>query len=133
MALDRILSMVLRAAELAFAAIVTGLVGHYLDHSQASSWTNARHIYTIVVSAISILLALLWILPFSSAFVPRPVDLFMYILWFVAFAAREQGNFSPFASLRREMGDGTKRDEARHALDQRARPAAIGILYRDMV
>ncbi|KAG7104507.1 Periplasmic beta-glucosidase like protein [Verticillium longisporum] len=68
MALDRILSMVLRAAELAFAAIVTGLVGHYLDHSQASSWTNARHIYTIVVSAISILLALLWILPFSSAF-----------------------------------------------------------------
>ncbi|KAM0333293.1 hypothetical protein ACHAQA_001954 [Verticillium albo-atrum] len=85
MALDRILSMVLRTAELAFAAIVTGLVGHYLDVSTASAWTNARHIYTIVVSAISILLALLWILPFSSTFVHWPVDLFISILWFVAF------------------------------------------------
>lgn len=85
MALDRILSFVLRAAELAFAAIVAGILGHYLDNSEASSWDNGRHIYTIVVAALAMLLSLLWLLPFSSAFVHWPVDLFISILWFVAF------------------------------------------------
>ncbi|KAH6697188.1 membrane-associating domain-containing protein [Plectosphaerella plurivora] len=85
MAFDRILSFVLRAAELAFAAIVAGILGHFLDHSAASAWDNGRHIYTITVSALAMLLALLWLLPFSSAFVHWPVDLFISILWFVAF------------------------------------------------
>ncbi|ROT41351.1 hypothetical protein SODALDRAFT_322503 [Sodiomyces alkalinus F11] len=85
MALDRILSFILRAAELAFAAIVAGIVGHYLDNSEASAWDNGRHIYTIVVAALAMLLSLLWLLPFSSAFIHWPVDLFISILWFVAF------------------------------------------------
>jgi hypothetical protein len=85
MAFDRILSFVLRAAELAFGAIVAGLLGHFLDNSNASAWANGRHIYTITVSALSMLLALLWLLPFSSAFVHWPVDLFISILWWVAF------------------------------------------------
>lgn len=85
MALDRILGFILRAAELAFAAIVAGIVGHYLDNSNASAWDDARQIYTIVVAALAMLLSLLWLLPFSSAFIHWPVDLLISILWFVAF------------------------------------------------
>ncbi|KAL2758057.1 hypothetical protein ACRALDRAFT_1061305 [Sodiomyces alcalophilus JCM 7366] len=85
MALDRILGFILRAAELAFAAIVTGIIGHYLHRSDASDWDNGRHIYTIVVAALAMLLSLLWLIPFSSAFVHWPVDLFISILWFVSF------------------------------------------------
>lgn len=85
MALDRILSFVLRAAELVFAAIVAGIVGHYLDNSVASADQDARQIYTIVVAALAMLLSLLWLLPFSSAFVHWPVDILISILWFVSF------------------------------------------------
>ncbi|KAF9880733.1 hypothetical protein CkaCkLH20_01775 [Colletotrichum karsti] len=86
MAIDRIVQMVFRAAELAFAAIVTGITGAYLHaHDNASSWDNGRFIYTIVVSSISMVFALVWLLPFSGSFVHWPMDVFLSILWFVAF------------------------------------------------
>ncbi|KAF4844113.1 hypothetical protein CGCSCA4_v007623 [Colletotrichum siamense] len=86
MAIDRIVQMIFRAAELAFAAIVTGITGAYLHaHDNASSWDNGRFIYTIVVSSISMVLALVWLLPFSGSFVHWPMDVFISILWFVSF------------------------------------------------
>lgn len=85
MAIDRIVSMVLRAAELAFAAIVAGINGEFLHKSNADSWALGRNIYTEVVAAISILLALLWLIPFSATFTHWPVDIFISILWWVAF------------------------------------------------
>ncbi|KAI8207796.1 hypothetical protein K4K61_006038 [Colletotrichum sp. SAR11_59] len=78
--------MIFRAAELAFAAIVTGITGAYLHaHDNASSWDNGRFIYTIVVSSISMVFALVWLLPFSGSFVHWPMDIFISILWFVSF------------------------------------------------
>uniref|UniRef100_L2FQI8 Integral membrane protein n=1 Tax=Colletotrichum fructicola (strain Nara gc5) TaxID=1213859 RepID=L2FQI8_COLFN len=62
MAIDRIVQMIFRAAELAFAAIVTGITG-----------------------AISMVFALVWLLPFSGSFVHWPMDIFISILWFVSF------------------------------------------------
>ncbi|KAJ0318482.1 hypothetical protein Brms1b_004256 [Colletotrichum noveboracense] len=86
MAIDHIVQMIFRAAELAFAAIVTGITGAYLHaHDNASSWDNGRFIYTIVVSSISMVLALVWLLPFSGSFVHWPMDIFISILWFVSF------------------------------------------------
>ncbi|KAF3808767.1 hypothetical protein GCG54_00010958 [Colletotrichum gloeosporioides] len=86
MAIDRIVQMIFRAAELAFAAIVTGITGAYLHaHDNASSWDNGRFIYTIVVSSIAMVLALVWLLPFSGSFVHWPMDIFISILWFVSF------------------------------------------------
>lgn len=85
MAIDRIVAMILRAAELAFASIVAGVTGQYLHRSNASSWTNGRFIYTEVVAALSIVLSLLFLLPFSSTFVHWPVDIFFSILWWVVF------------------------------------------------
>ncbi|GJN70818.1 hypothetical protein PLICBS_004878 [Purpureocillium lilacinum] len=85
MALDRIVSMVLRAVELAFAAIVAGVTGEYLHKSNASSWDLGRFIYTEVVAALSIFFALIWLVPFSSTFIHWPVDLFMSVLWWASF------------------------------------------------
>ncbi|KAJ1326546.1 hypothetical protein MN608_07993 [Microdochium nivale] len=88
MAIMQIASMVLRAAELAFAAIVAGLNGSYLHDMmqlRVDSWPLARFIYTEVVAAIAIFFALIWLLPFSGSFVHYPFDMFMSILWFIAF------------------------------------------------
>jgi hypothetical protein len=86
MALDRILSFILRLAELAFAAVVAGINGQYLHDTQgADSWSQARFIYTEVVAGISIFLALVWLLPFSGSFIHWPVDLLISVCWFVAF------------------------------------------------
>jgi len=85
MALDRIVSMGLRAAELVFAAIVAGVTGDYLHHAHGSSWNLGRFIYTEVVAGLSIFLALIWLIPFSSTFIHWPMDIFISILWWVVF------------------------------------------------
>jgi hypothetical protein len=85
MALDRIVSFILRLAELVFAAIVAGLNGEYLHHTQGSSWAQSRFIYAEVVAGLSIFLAIVWLFPFSGSFIHWPVDLIISIAWFVAF------------------------------------------------
>jgi len=86
MILTDLFSIILRVAELIFAAIVAGVNGAYLHSVQnADSWSQARFIYTEVVAAISIFLALIWLFPFSGNFVHWPVDIFISICWFVAF------------------------------------------------
>lgn len=86
MALDRLVSMVLRGAELVFACIVAGVTGWYLHHySSASSWDLGRFIYTEVVAGLSILFSLLWLIPFSSTFIHWPADLIFSILWWAVF------------------------------------------------
>ncbi|TQS32806.1 hypothetical protein Golomagni_06868 [Golovinomyces magnicellulatus] len=85
MALARFVSIGLRTAELVFACIVAGVTGDYLHKSNASSMSLWRFIYTVTVAALSILLALLWLIPFSSTFVHWPVDIFISILWWISF------------------------------------------------
>jgi len=74
------------ALQLAFAAIVAGLTGAYLHSLQGvDSWEQGRFIYTEVVAGLSIVLALVWLFPFSGSFIHYPADFFVSILWFVAF------------------------------------------------
>ncbi|KAK0728717.1 membrane-associating domain-containing protein [Lasiosphaeria miniovina] len=81
-----IFSIILRLAELAFAAIVAGVDGSYLHaHEHESSWGLGRFIYTEVVAGLSILLAIIWLFPFSGSFIHWPTDLVISIAWFVAF------------------------------------------------
>ncbi|PHH80472.1 hypothetical protein CDD80_1482 [Ophiocordyceps camponoti-rufipedis] len=85
-ALDRIISLLLRAAQVAFAIIVAAVTGYYLHHNEgAGSWSLARFIYTEVVAGLSILLGLLWLLPFASTFTHWPMDIVMSLLWWAAF------------------------------------------------
>lgn len=86
MILTDLVGMILRLAELAFAAIVAGINGHYLHRVQGvDSWSLGRFIYAEVVAGISIFLALIWLFPFSGSFVHWPVDIVISICWFVAF------------------------------------------------
>ncbi|KAK4214749.1 CASP-like protein UU5 [Rhypophila decipiens] len=86
MVLASVVSMIFRVAEIAFAAIVAGLTGKYLHATEGTSaWDNGRFIYTEVVAGLSILLALIWLFPFSSSFIHWPADFLMSIMWFVSF------------------------------------------------
>jgi hypothetical protein len=86
MILTDLFAMILRLAELAFAAIVAGVNGAYLHAVQDSdSWNQARFIYTEVVAGLALFLALIWLFPFSGSFVHWPVDVLISICWFVAF------------------------------------------------
>jgi len=86
--IDDLLSIALRLGELAFAAVVAGITGAYLNSVSGesdSTYPIPRFIYTEVVAAISILLALLWLLPFSGGFIHWPVDFLVSACWFVSF------------------------------------------------
>ncbi|KAI0179340.1 marvel domain-containing protein [Hypoxylon sp. FL1284] len=86
MILTDIFSMILRLAELAFAAIVAGINGEYLHAVRhADSWAQGRFIYTEVVAGIAIFLSIIWLIPFAGSFVHWPVDIIISICWFVAF------------------------------------------------
>ncbi|KAI1439305.1 membrane-associating domain-containing protein [Xylaria sp. CBS 124048] len=86
MALTRLLSPILRVAELVFAIIVAGLNGQYLHATRhTSSWHNGRFIYTEVLAGISILFSLLWLFPFASSFTHWLFEFIVAIAWFIAF------------------------------------------------
>ncbi|KEF52927.1 uncharacterized protein A1O9_10833 [Exophiala aquamarina CBS 119918] len=89
--ISRVVSMILRAGELAFAGIVAGIVGKYLhDYRSGSDQPLARFIYIEIVAGISLLLGLLWLLPFASGFVHWPVDVFVSAAWFAGFGVLVQ-------------------------------------------
>ncbi|KAL9618547.1 MAG: hypothetical protein Q9160_006731 [Pyrenula sp. 1 TL-2023] len=85
--ISRLVSIALRIGELAFACVVAGIIGSYLHRwdSTNSAWPKARFIYTEVIGGLSILLSLLWLLPFAGGFVHWPVDLVLSAAWFAVF------------------------------------------------
>jgi len=81
-----LVSMLLRLAELAFAAVVAGLTGRYLHALEGvSSWHLGRFIYTEVVAGLSILFAIIWLFPFSGSFIHWPADFIFSVMWFAVF------------------------------------------------
>ncbi|KAK2754409.1 hypothetical protein FQN54_007053 [Arachnomyces sp. PD_36] len=83
---SRQVSIILRTAEVAFGAIVAGVIGSYLhDFDKANAWPQGRWIYTEVVAGLSILLGLLWLIPFSGGFISWPLDIIISLAWFASF------------------------------------------------
>jgi len=67
---------------------VAGITGAYLNsisYVSNSDATKARFIYTEVVAGLAILLALLWLVPFSGTFIHWPIDFLLFVCWIVAF------------------------------------------------
>ncbi|OGE57087.1 hypothetical protein PENARI_c002G01391 [Penicillium arizonense] len=88
--ISRLVSIVLRVAEIAFAAVVAGIIGHYLadlnnSNADVDWWPQSRWIYTEVIAGLSILLGLIWLIPFSSGFFSWPLDILISFAWFAAF------------------------------------------------
>ena len=46
---------------------------------------HARFIYTLVISSLSLLLGIIWLIPFSGGFTTFAIDLFMSLAWFASF------------------------------------------------
>ncbi|KAK3301444.1 membrane-associating domain-containing protein [Chaetomium fimeti] len=81
-----LIAVILRLAELVFAAIIAGLNGEYLRAVRnADSLQLARQIYAEIVACFSILFAIIWLVPSTSIFVQWPADLFFSLIWFIAF------------------------------------------------
>jgi len=86
MILSRLLSLILRFAEFVCAAVVLGLDAHFLDvHHHTSYGPFGREIYIIVLSALALLLSLVWMLPTRSAMLHVPADIIISLGWFAAF------------------------------------------------
>ncbi|KAI9929969.1 hypothetical protein AWENTII_003579 [Aspergillus wentii] len=84
--ISRLVSIVFRVAQIVFGAVVAGIIGHYLaQFHHLEAWPQARWIYTEAVAGVSILLGLIWLIPFSSSFFSWPFDVIISLAWFAAF------------------------------------------------
>ncbi|BCS29437.1 MARVEL domain-containing protein [Aspergillus puulaauensis] len=91
--LSRLVSIVLRIAQVVFGAVVAGIVGWFLHtFDNTDVWPKPRWIYTEVIAAISILFGLVWLIPFSSGFFTWPLDLLISFAWFAAFGIQVDAN-----------------------------------------
>ncbi|OBT87385.1 hypothetical protein VE02_04152 [Pseudogymnoascus sp. 03VT05] len=83
---SRFASVFFRLMQLISAAIVAGLLGHYLHNlHEGGGFNNRRVIYAITIAGIAIFLSLLFMLPLKYQFYAFPLDLIMFILWMIAF------------------------------------------------
>ncbi|KAL4904539.1 hypothetical protein BDW74DRAFT_154088 [Aspergillus multicolor] len=90
---SRVVSIVLRIAEIAFAAVVAGIIGWFLNRfGDLEVWPKARWIYTEVIAGISILFGLIWLIPFSAGLLLWPLDLLISFAWFAAFGVLVDAN-----------------------------------------
>lgn len=91
--LAHLLSTFLRIAEISFAAIVAGIIGHFLYEFELFSgdWIDARWIYTEVIAGISIVLGLILVIPFATSFFAWPLDILIALAWFAAFGILVDG------------------------------------------
>jgi hypothetical protein len=72
--------------------------GSYLHNLPPTPiWARNRFIYTEVVSGISILLSLIFVIPWSGSFLIWPADIVISIMWFVAFGLL--ANVSPMDGI----------------------------------
>jgi hypothetical protein len=100
-ALSRLASIPLRVGEIGFAAVcgvpyddisieltyqvVAGVIGHYLQTLPNNKSPEPRFIYIEVITGISLLLGLMWLLPFSGSFFHWPMDILLAFAWFTTF------------------------------------------------
>jgi len=88
MILPRLFSLIMRFAEFVCGTVVLGLVGHFLRiHHKTGQGPHGREIYTEVIAAISVVVSLLFLLPFTSSFMHYPLDLILSLAYFAAFGA----------------------------------------------
>ena len=66
--------------------MVAGIIGSYLHgYSHTHSWPGGRFIYSEVIAGLSILLALVWLLPLTNNFHHWPTDIILSLAWFAVF------------------------------------------------
>ncbi|KHN95596.1 uncharacterized protein MAM_06437 [Metarhizium album ARSEF 1941] len=85
MELPRIVASTLRVLQVAAAAIVAGITGYFLNQSNASTWDLGRFIYVEVAACLSLLVAIVFLLPYLDAFIQLPLDIILSLVWWATF------------------------------------------------
>lgn len=86
MILSRLLSLIFRFAEFVCAAVVLGVDGFLLhQYRHTHQGPLGREIYVEVIAGISLVAALIWMIPTTSAILHYPFDFLMVGAWFAAF------------------------------------------------
>ncbi|KAE9961051.1 hypothetical protein BLS_005704 [Venturia inaequalis] len=91
MIVTRVVSFALRFFEFIFALIVTGTSGWFIHvrHVHAVG-AKGRLIFTICIALYSLILSMIWLIPFTATFLHYPLDLSASLLYFVAFAILQE-------------------------------------------
>ena len=67
-------------------ATIAGLIGTYISNNKNDTTTpQTQFYYTVAVAAISMFLALLWLIPFAWSLVHYPTDTLILILWVIVY------------------------------------------------
>jgi hypothetical protein len=91
MIIARTLSLALRFAQFVCAAIVLGITAHFLHIYNGDATINKydipfdRLIYSIIISSVSLVLALIWMVPTTASIIHWVVDLLFAAAWFAIF------------------------------------------------
>jgi hypothetical protein len=91
MIVTRTLSLALRAAQVICATIVLALTAHFLHLYNATSSSSSpssptdRLIFSVVIAAMSVVLALIWMVPTTSSIIHWAVELLLAAAWFAVF------------------------------------------------
>ncbi|CAG9943468.1 unnamed protein product [Clonostachys rosea f. rosea IK726] len=85
MALGSLVNLILRLAQIAFAAIVAGVNGQILHESRgASSWALGRFIYTETIAGLSLFIPVIWVFLAGGHF-SWVLDIIISLCWWAAF------------------------------------------------
>lgn len=76
MLFSRLFSLILRVAQFVFAAIVLGLTAYFMyQRTRYGIGPFARTVFAIIWSSLSIIFAVIWMIPFKSTIVSWGSDL----------------------------------------------------------
>lgn len=82
----RIITMLLRLAQLACACIVMGILARFCYQlTVAQATANSRLVYTLVIAGITIVYSVLFCAPFNILSISFPFDFVLFVTWLVAF------------------------------------------------
>ena len=78
-------SLIFRVGELICAAIITGILGYYLNILDDANVYNSRIVYAISTGGISIFFSLVLMPPLNYSFFAFLLDFAIFVMWMVAF------------------------------------------------
>lgn len=91
---SKVASLLFRIGELICAAVVVGILGHYLSViDDANVNADSRIVYGLSIGAISLFLSLVFMPPLKYSFWSFPIDYALFICWMVAFGLQVDVSF----------------------------------------
>jgi len=90
MLLSRMISLFLRFGEFVTATVVMGIMAYFVhQYDKYGIGPEGREIYTLVIACLSMIFALIWLIPSTSSMLHYPMDLLLSAAWFAAFGVLE--------------------------------------------